>query len=119
MKILNTELEFDFTDADDMQKLEEAVEKTQNKLNNINEKGRKTSEVIREVCNYIFDCFNLIFGEGTDKKIFGTKVSFDSCVKAFCDLKKARFEQESKLSDEINKVNSMYSPNRATRRAKK
>ena len=32
MKIRNVELEFDFNDADDMERLENAIEKTQKKV---------------------------------------------------------------------------------------
>ena len=77
MKIRNVELEFDFNDADDMEKLENAIEKTQKALNNIDVENKKASEVIRETCKNIFDCFNEVFGEDTDKKVFGGKTNFN------------------------------------------
>lgn len=119
MKIRNVELEFDFNDADDMEKLENAVEKTQKELNNISVDGKKASEVIRETCKVIFNCFNEIFGEGTDKKVFGEKTNFNICKEAFEDLVNARIEQEKEFTEEMNNIEKKYSPNRAIRRAKK
>lgn len=119
MKVLNTEIEFNFNDADDMERLENATDETTVKLNNIKTEGKRTSEVIRETCKVIFDCFNSAFGEGTDKKVFGDKTNFNACIKAFDDLCNARIKQENALEEEIKSVESKYSPNRATRRAKK
>lgn len=119
MKVLNTEIEFNFNDADDMERLENAIDKTTAKLNNIKTEGKRTSEVIRESCKIIFDCFNSAFGEGTDKKVFGTKTNLDTCIKAFDDLCNARQEQENALEEEVKNIENKYNPNRATRRTKK
>ncbi len=119
IKIRNVELDFDFNDADDMEKLENAIEKVQKKLNDLKIEGKKTSEVIRETCKNIFDCFNEIFGENTDKKIFGNKTNLNVCMEAFKDLIEARENQENEFTEEMNSVVKKYSPNRATRRAKK
>lgn len=119
MKIRNVELEFDFNDADDMERLETAIEETQKDLNNISTEGKKASEIIRETCKYIFGCFNKIFGEDTDKKVFGGKTNFNVCKEAFEDLVNARIEQENQFTEEMNNIEKKYSPNRATRRAKR
>jgi len=119
MKIRNVELEFDFNDADDMERLENAIEKTQKALENISVENKKASEVIRETCKNIFDCFNEIFGENTDKKVFGNKTNFNVCKEAFEDLINARIEQETQFSEEMSNIEKKYSPNRATRRTKK
>lgn len=119
MKIRDVKLEFDFNDADDMERLENAIENTKKGLENISVEGKKASEVIRETCKNIFDCFNEVFGEGTDKKIFGSKTNFNICKEAFEDLVKARIEQETQFAQEMSNIEKKYSPNRATRRAKK
>lgn len=119
IKIRNVELDFDFNDADDMEKLENAIEVTQKQLENISVEGKKTSVVIRETCKYIFDCFNLIFGDNTDKKIFGEKTNLNICKEAFEDLINARIDQEKEFSEEMSNIEKKYSPNRATRRTKK
>ena len=119
MKIRNVELEFDFNDADDMERLENAIEKTQKNLNELKTDNKKTSEVIRETCKSVFNCFNEIFGENTDKKIFGNKTNLNVSMEAFKDLIEARVNQENEFAEEINNIEKKYSPNRATRRAKK
>ena len=119
MKVLNTEIEFNFNDADDMEKLENAIDEANCKLNSMNTEGRRTSKVIRETCKIIFDCFNKTFGEGMDKRVFGTKTSLDICINAFNDLCNARLEQERALQKEVQNIESKYSPNRAMRRTKK
>lgn len=119
MKILETEIEFNFNDADDMEKLENAIDSTKTKLNSIKTEGKKASTVIRESCQAIFDCFNKAFGEGSDKKVFGNKTNLNMCVKAFKDLCNAKIEQEKALDEELKNIENTYSPNRATRRAKK
>ena len=110
MKIRNVELEFDFNDADDMEKLENAIEKTQKNLNELKTDNKKTSEVIRETCKSVFNCFN---------EIFGNKTNLNVCMEAFKDLIEARVNQENEFAEEINNIEKKYSPNRATRRAKK
>ena len=55
-----------------------------------------------------------MFGEGTDKKIFGDKVNLLTCLKAFEEL----VEQVNAQKGEVEKIASKYSPNRAQRRKK-
>lgn len=118
MKVLNTEIEFNFNDADDMERLENAIDKTTEKLNNIKIEGKRTSEIIRESCKAIFDCFNSAFGEGIDKKVFGLKTNFDTCIEAFQDLCNAKEEQENGLQEKIRHIENKYSPNRVIKRKK-
>lgn len=73
------------------------------------------SEGIRHQCNLIFDFFNTMFGEGTDKLIFGEKVNLLTCLKSFEEL----VTQVNELNKEIEKMANKYSPNRAQRRTKK
>ena len=72
MKISNVELEFDFNDADDMEKLENAIEKTQKNLNELKTDNKKTSEVIRETCKSVFNCLT---GISINKYIISTYYS--------------------------------------------
>ncbi|MEG0873041.1 MAG: DUF6673 family protein [Clostridia bacterium] len=116
MKILETELEFEFSDADDMEKLEKAIDITQEELMKIEIKNKKNSEIIRETCNCIFNCFNQTFGEGSDKKIFGEKTNFKLCLQAFKDLCEARIKEEEEFKDVVNDMENKYTPNRAQRR---
>ena len=116
MKILDKEFEVDFYDANTMERIEKGMEKV-NKI--IKEKSviknQKTSEVIREVCNIIFDFFDYVLGNEASKKIFGNKTSLTLCIKAYEDFINAKQEQEAVFEN----ISKKYSPNRATRRSKK
>lgn len=126
MKILDKEIEFDFFDAEQMERYEKESEIAQKELNSIDVNKMKMSEFINKTCTAIEKCFDNVFGEGTSKKIFEDKRNFRLCVKAFKDLVKAKKEQVNEIDDEIKdfqkelqEIDAEYKPNRATRRAKK
>ena len=97
----------------------EVAEKYEKVLENINKpqkvEGLKTSAVIRKQCEAIFNIFNELFGEGTDKKVFGDRVNLKICLEAFASL----VNQINSQKEELDNIVSKYSPNRAQRRAKK
>lgn len=80
----------------------------------IKDNSKSLSEGIRFQCNLIFDFFNTVFGEGSDKKIFGNRVNLMTCIKAFEEIVSKMNEQKK----EMEKLSNKYSPNRATRRSK-
>lgn len=85
MKINNVELEdLDFLEAETMERIEKAQEEYA-------EKSKKTdftkhSEMIKYNCELVFNLFNTIFGEGTDKKIFGNRCNLMDFIRAVSDL---------------------------------
>lgn len=116
MKILDKEYDIDFYDADIMEKIENGTNKVAEAVNLNNEiKEEKSSEVIRKICNVIFDFFDDILGKGASKNIFGNKTSLTLCIKAYEDFVNAKQEQDAELEN----ISKKYSVNRATRRAKK
>lgn len=126
MKILDKEIEFDFFDAEQMEKYEKESEIAQKELKSIDINKMKQSEFINKTCETIEKCFNNVFGEGTSKKIFEGKKNFRLCVKAFKDLVKSKKEQVNEIDAEIKnfqkelqEIDAEYKPNRAARRAKK
>ena len=126
MKILGKEIEFDFFDADEMEKWDKYTEEMKATINKLDVKNMKQSEFIRKFCTAIERSFDGIFGEGTSKEIFEGKQNFRLCVDAYKDLVKARKEQDKEIVSEMNglqkeleEIDKEYAPNRATRRAKK
>ena len=126
MKILDKEIDFDFFDAEQMERYEKESEIAQRELNSIDINKMKMSEIINKTCSIIENCFDNVFGEGVSNKIFEGKKNFRLCVKAFKDLVKAKKEQTNTIDDdikdfqkELQEIDLEYKPNRATRRAKK
>jgi len=117
LKINNVELEdMDIMDADVAEKYEIALGNVQAVAKEIKgTEGISLSSTIRRQCNTVFDFFNAICGEGTDKKIFGTKVNLMTCLKAFEEAIEYVNEQKKQIETLTNK----YSPNRAQKRAQK
>ena len=101
MKVLETEIEFDFYDAEQMEKLETNIDKITKGINKINPEKMKQSQFINKFCSIIEEGFDNIFGEGSSKQIFKEKRNFKLCVQAFRDLVKAREEQEKELTSDI------------------
>lgn len=117
IKILNTELEWNQFDADESEKIEKSVLSTQEKIDNFLKKEEmKNSEIIRGICHIVFECFNGIFGENTDKKIFGDKCNLLDCMEALGQLSQVLVVEQEKSCDAVIKK---YLPNRQTRRASK
>lgn len=113
MIINGVELEdIDIYDLEVAEKYEKAIECLEVIKGKTNING---SEGIRSICTAIFNVFNTVFGEGTDKKIFGNKVNLITCIKALEEFVMQINEQKK----EIEKLANKYSPNRAQRRAKK
>lgn len=125
MKILDTEIEFDFYNAEQAEKFEKYADIATQELNNINANKMKQSIFIKTVCEIVEKCFSNIFGEDISTKIFNNKKDFHLCIRAFKDLVKSRLEQENIVAGEIEdlqkemaQATEKYS-NRATRKAKK
>lgn len=111
MLINNVEMEdldiYDLEVAEKYEKALELLEKVEDEVDGLN-----MVESIRTQCNIIFDFFNIIYGEGADKKIFGNSVNLLTCLKAIGEF----MEQTNKQGEEIQKLTRKYSPNRAKRR---
>jgi len=63
----------------------------------------------------VFRFFDDIFGDGTARKIFGSKTNLNACLNAVDELVSDADQQYAKVEERMHK----YSPNRAVRRATK
>lgn len=115
MKINNVEIDFDFNDADDMERFERELDIMSPKLKNMEVVGRKRSVVIREFCEAVLNCLDKTFGEGTSKKVFGGKTNLMLCIKAFEDLCIARDDYDKEFERQMKTLESKYSPSLASR----
>lgn len=113
MLINNVELEdLDLLDADVADRYEKAINKLSE--SEVQTEELSLADTIRRECNLVFDFFNEVFGDGTDKKVFGTKVNYGICEAAFKEV----IDYTSEQKKEIEKLASKYIPNRAARRTK-
>lgn len=101
MKILETEIDFDFYDAMQMQKFEANADEMSKKIKEIKPSEMKQSEFVIAICEIVEQGFNSIFGENISEKIFKGKKNFKLCIQAYRDLVKAREQQEKEVLNEI------------------
>lgn len=120
MKILGTEVDFSFTNGDDIKKFEDNYEKTVEDLEKAS-RLEKLSEMYNETCNAIDTFIDNVFGEGTAKNIFKNKDFLDR-VQAFKEIaeekNKKAIELEEKLKSfkkAVEVADNVYSIDRTQR----
>lgn len=97
MKIKNIEVNFDFLDADDMEKFENEAKKVIEECEKGETAGLSYSQVIREQCRIINNFFDNVFGEGISEKLFGNKNNLREHTDAFEEIVKERKNNNSLL----------------------
>lgn len=107
-----TELEFCMYNPDIVEKYEDALDVIIKETTFDEDSKLKLSEKIRIQCKSVFKFFNSVFGEGTDKKVFGERVNLKDCLLAFQQVMDEAENQDKSLDSIIGK----YTPNRAQRR---
>lgn len=112
-KIYDAEVELDFLDADEMERVEAALNRVTERSKALTVDGLTQSQAIRNQCKVIFDFFDDVFGEGTHKRIFGTKCNLIQALNAFEAFNVAK---EASVK-EVRAVSDKYNANRAQRRA--
>ena len=115
MKIRNIEVDFDFLDADNMEKFEQEAKIVQEKNARNEIANMSMSQAIREECQIIDDFFDKVFGPGISFKMFQGKYNLGEHIKAFEDIVKEKIEKQQDLQNTFNR----YQPNREQRRYNK
>lgn len=112
MIINGVELEIDFTDADFIEKVEEACKEVFNKAEELKQdKKLSLAEGIRQECKILKDFLDYVLGDGTSEKLFKGKDSLNQCLKAFEDIINAKQNSMNEFESKISK----YSPDRLKR----
>lgn len=112
--IKGEEFDFDFYDADEMERVEAACARVEERCNEaMNMTDATQSQVIRAQCGIIFDFFDEVFGEGAHKRIFKGKCNLLDALNSF----DAFIQAKNSSVSEIKAVKDKYDPNRAQRRA--
>ena len=118
MKLKEIEVDFSFTDADDVARFENAAKKVYEEAEKNKKKETSASEVIREECNIIEEFFDSVFGEGISQKLFEGKKDIVEHIKMFEDIVKAKVEATRDIQNIYDNIENAdrYKPNRETRR---
>lgn len=118
MKLKDIEVNFSFTDADDVERFENAAKKVYEEAEKNKKKEMNASEIIREECNIIEEFFDSVFGEGISNKLFNEKKDIVEHIKLFEDIVKAKVEATKDIQNIYDNIENSdrYKPNRETRR---
>jgi hypothetical protein len=103
--------EFDFTDADLLEKIEQGKNDVLEKLKIVEDNTTNPVEGIRQECKILRDFLDYVFGEGTSDENIKHKNSLRECIKVYEDVFKEKERQLNNLSEIANK----YSPERVQR----
>ena len=112
MKIRDIEVNFDFLDADDIERFEAAAKVVVEKCKEKQEEKMSYANAIREECQIIEDFFDKVFGEGISQSLFEGKKNLEEHIKAFEDIIRAKEEKQKDLQNTFDR----YKPNREQRR---
>lgn len=121
MRIGNIDVDFSFTDADDIEKFERALIVVKEKSAEYEKKQVKMSEALRAECNIIDEFFDTVFGEGISQKLFEGKKDLQKHMELFKDITNAKNEATKSFQNLYNnlEIKTKYMPNRETIRYNK
>lgn len=121
MKLKDIEVDFSFTDADCLERLENASKKVKEKAEAKQKEELSLSESIRQECAILDDFFDETFGEGTAKKVFKGKKDLQEHMELFTDIMNAKIETTKATQNlyDTLEYKAKYMPNRETRRYNK
>lgn len=107
LTINETKLEFELFDADTLDAYEAAFAKVEER-NAKAQKSERASQVLRESCDAIKECFDGIFGDGTGVKVCGQKPDFMKHMDAFEALVDEAVKQRAVLDDRMVQSKKRY-----------
>lgn len=121
MKLGNIEVDFNFTDADDLERFENGAKKVKELSNNYEKQELSVAEAIRKECEIINNFFDEVFGDKVSEKIFKGKNDLKEHMELFVDIVNEKVRQTQTFQNMYNNIeyNSKYMPNREQRRYNK
>jgi hypothetical protein len=103
------ELDFNFLNADHVQKWENARNEVKARYKDIADADmskiglQEYADLLRRACNAIFDLFDGIFGDGTANDIFGAECDFEACMDAYGEFEAAIADQAQNFGTKVKK----------------
>lgn len=118
MKLKDIEVDFSFTDADCLERLEKASKKVQEEAKEYKKEEMSLSEAIRKECGIINNFIDEVFGEGIAEKVFKGKNDLQEHMELFEDVMNAKIEMTKATQNLYDNLEykAKYMPNRETRR---
>lgn len=115
MKLKDIEVDFDFLDADDVERLEKEAKIVLKKCEEEEKKEMSIAESIRKQCEIVNIFFDNVFGEKISEKLFKGKNNLREHLELFEEI----INEKKKEDTEIRRTYDRYQPNRETRRNNK
>lgn len=112
MKIRDIEVDFDFLDADDVERFENEAKRVVEECKKTAQKTMSHSEAIRVECDIVETFFDNVFGKGISEELFNGRKNLSDHIKAFEDIVKTKNEKQKDLQSTLDR----YQPNREQRR---
>ena len=114
IKIFDIEFEFDFADAECIEKIENQYKKTLAELEKIDKNKESTSSAIKKICEAINEFFDEILGKGASEKLFKGKYNFKKSMQALRMFMEERNKADEEINEELSYLNQ-YSSDRVKR----
>lgn len=114
MRLKDIEVNFSFTDADDIEKLEKGMEFVKNKTVEYKSKEINLSETIRSECKVLEEFFDNVFGEGISEKLFEGRMDLKEHTELFMEIANEKIRQTQGMQELYNNLQykNKYMPNR-------
>ena len=121
MRLREIEVNFSFTDADDIEKLEKGMEVVKNKTIEYKNKEINLSDAIRNECKVLEEFFDNVFGEGISEKLFEGRMDLKEHTELFMEIANEKIRQTQGMQELYNNLQykNKYMPNREYRRNNK
>jgi len=116
-KFNNSEFEIDVTDADFLDKVEEAGNFADTEQKKVRKVG-KTSDIIREQCSVFYRYFDMVLGSGSGEKIFAGKSSIALCNQAVDSFIGFIAADINHAKESSNALMNKYKPNKPQQNSK-
>jgi len=110
--VLGVELEYDFFDADELEKYQQENQMVVNEINAIDFTKMSPPDGMREQCKIVNTFFDNMFGHGTAERLFHGKSNIKDHLEAFAAVTNAGLSSNA----ELRSISDRYNPNRAQRR---
>ena len=99
MKILNKEIEFNFSEIENMRKYENALEEYMKELENVKQFQGKESDGFERMCDIVYNFFNTLIGREKTTEILGNKKDYEVCLKAMMEIVNEKQKREKQIND--------------------